>query len=406
MAYRCGLDWGEGEHAACVLDAADGRVVAQFTVEHTQEGLATLQRRLAALTPAAELPVALERPSGLVVDALLAAGHPVVPIHPNVVQACRSRYRAAHGKSDRGDAYLLADLLRTDGHRFRPLTPCSDAVKALRALVRSRDDLVADRVALTNRLRSLLERFWPGAATLFAALDSPIALAFLRAYPTPGQAAGLDEPRLAGFLARQGYPGRRSAGELLERLRAAPQGHAGAAETAALGQAVEAVIGVLASLVAAIAALTAQIEQAVAALPDGQIIMSFPRAGRVCAAQILAERGDVRERFPSEAQLAAEAGVCPVTRGSGQRRRVVFRFACHHRLRRAITGFADHSRQASAWAAAIDRRARARGCAHPQAIRILARAWIHVLWRAWVEGQPDNPELHRTAKLLAPPLRA
>lgn len=416
MAYRCGLDWGEGEHAACVLDAADGRVVAQFTVEHTQEGLATLQRRLAALAPAAELPVALERPSGLVVDALLAAGHPVVPIHPNVVQACRSRYRAAHGKSDRGDAYLLADLLRTDGHRFRPLTPCSDAVKALRALVRSRDDLVADRVALTNRLRSLLERFWPGAATLFAALDSPIALAFLRAYPTPGQAARLDEPRLAGFLARQRYPGRRSAGELLERLRAAPQGHAGAAETAALGQAVEAVTGVLASLVAAIAALTAQIEadrgrsrqieQAVAALPDGQIIMSFPRAGRVCAAQILAELGDVRARFPSEAQLAAEAGVCPVTRASGKRRGVVFRFACNHRLRRAITCFADNSRHASAWAAAIYRRARARGCAHPQAIRILARAWIRVLWRAWVEGQPYNPEAHRAAKLLAPPLRA
>src|SRR5512135_2765660 len=152
MAYRCGLDWGEGEHAVCVLDAADGRVVAQFTVEHTQEGLATLQRRLAALAPAGELPVALERPSGLVVDTLLAAGHPVVPIHPNVVQACRSRYRAAGGKSDRRDAYLLADLLRTDGHRFAALTPCSDALcsdalcsdalKALRVLVRSRDDLV------------------------------------------------------------------------------------------------------------------------------------------------------------------------------------------------------------------------------------------------------------------------
>src|SRR5512144_3434733 len=290
MPYFCGLDWGSVGHAVCVVDET-GAVLLHFEVAHDAAGLAELRKKLDRLAPAGGIPIAIERPSGLIVDALVEAGHTVVPIHPNVVKACRPRYRAAGGKSDLGDAYMLADILRTDGHRFRPLTPQSDAIKALRALVRTRDDLVADRVALTNRLRSLLERFWPGAATLFAALDSPIALAFLRAYPTPGQAARLDEPRLAGFLARQRYPGRRSAGELLERLRAAPQGHAGAAETAALAQAVEAVTAVLASLVAAIAALTAQIEadrgrsrqieQAVAALPDGQIIMSFPRAGRV-----------------------------------------------------------------------------------------------------------------------------
>lgn len=327
-----------------------------------------------------------------------------IPIssRPNIVQACRSRYRAAGGKSDRRDAYLLADLLRTDGHRFGALTPCSDALKALRVLVRSRDDLVADRVALTNRLRSLLHGFWPGAATLFATLDSPIALAFLRAYPTPAHAARLGEQGLAGFLRRHGYPGRRSAAELLDRLRAAPQGHAGAAEMAALGKVVEALTGVLTSLVAAIAALTAQVEQAIADLPDGPIVMSFPRAGRVCAAQILAELGDVRARFPSEAQLAAEAGVCPVTLASGKRRGVVFRFACNHRLRRAITGFADNSRHASAWAAEIYRRARARGCAHPQAIRILARAWIRVLWRAWVDAKPYNPQHHRAAQKFIP----
>ena len=54
-------------------------------------------------------------------------------------------------KSDPGDAYILADVLRTDGHRLRPLQPQSDAIKALRALVRGRDDLIAARVALANR---------------------------------------------------------------------------------------------------------------------------------------------------------------------------------------------------------------------------------------------------------------
>ena len=396
-----GLDWGAAAHAVCVVDGA-GAVVARFTVAHDAAGLAELIRRLARLSPApAALPVAIERPSGLVVDALLDAGHPVVPIHPNVFKSCLPHYRAAGGKSDPCDGYLLADVLRTDGHRFRPLAPASDEIRALRARVRTRDDLVAERVALANRLRALLESFWPGAAAVFAAIDSPIALAFLRRYPTPESAARLGERRLTAFLAQHGYCGRRPPAELLARLRAAPAGLVGEAEAEAKGELVRALVAVLAALVGEIARLTARLEHAVADLPDGRIVMSFPRAGRVCAAQILAELGDVRARFPSEAQLAAEAGVCPVTHASGKSRAVTFRFACNHRLRQAITCFADNSRHASAWAAEVYRRARARGCDHAHAIRILARAWVRVLWRAWTDRRSYDPTAHRGAQLLA-----
>ena len=231
MPYCVGIDWGALAHAVCVTDAASGAVVAHFQVPHGRAGLADLMRRLRRIAPPGELPVAIERPSGLLVDALIAAGYPVVPIHPNVAKACRPRYRAAGGKSDAGDAYMLADILRTDGHRFRRRQPCSDEVRALHALKRSRDDLVAERVALANRLRSLLDGFWPGAAAIVAEVDLPIALAFLVRYPTPDSAARLGEKRLAGFLASRGYCGRRSPRALLERLRAAPAGLAGEAET-------------------------------------------------------------------------------------------------------------------------------------------------------------------------------
>jgi transposase len=401
MGFRAGIDWGGSQHAVCVVDAASGAVAARFVVEHTSAGLDDLVRRLARFGPATALPVALERPSGMLVEALLAAGHPVVPIHPNAVKATRPRYRAAGGKSDPGDAYILADLLRTDGHRFRALQPCSDQIKALRTLVRGRDDLVAERVALSNRLTALLESFWHGAASLFADIDSPIALAFLRRYPTPASATRLGEARMAAFLRRQRYCGRRSPAELLERLRTAPQGHAGAAEIRAKGELVGVLVSLLEALGARLAELTARIEQAIADLPDGRIIMSFPRAGRVCAAQILAELGDVRERFQTADELAAEAGVCPVTRQSGKSRAVGFRRACNRHLRRAVTCFAHNSRYASAWAAAIYDRARARGCDHPHAIRILARAWIRVLWRAWMDRKMYDPERHPAAAAIA-----
>src|SRR5207247_1963511 len=136
----------------------------QGAVPHTADGLADLLARLRRFRRRGSLRVALERPSGLLVDTLLDAGLEVVPIHPNALKASRPRYSAAGAKSDPGDAFILADLLRTDGHRFRPLHPPSDDTRALRALVRGRDDLVAQRSALANQLRALLEPFWPGPA--------------------------------------------------------------------------------------------------------------------------------------------------------------------------------------------------------------------------------------------------
>ncbi|WP_287998973.1 transposase, partial [Acidiphilium sp.] len=257
------------------------------------------------------------------------------------------------------------------------------------------------RVALANQLRSLLDGFWPGAAAIFADIDSPIALAFVTRYPTPDSASRLGEKRIASFLAPHAYCGRRSPAELLVRLCAAPAGLASKAEADAKGELARALVGVLERLLAEIAKLSARIEHAVAELPDGKIVMSFPRAGRINAAQILVELGDVRERFPTEDHLAAEAGVCPVTHASGKSRGVVFRWACNKNLRLVLTCFADNSRHASAWAAAIYLKARSRGCRHPHAVRILARAWVRVLWRAWHNRTTYDPKHHASAINLA-----
>jgi transposase len=402
MTFFVGLDWAAMTHAVCVLDAT-GTARWRGTVPHTAAGLAELVQRLRRFGPPSTLLVALERPSGLVVDTLLEAGFPVVPIHPNVVKATRPRYAAAGGKSDPGDAYLLADLLRTDGHRFRPLLPLADETRALRALVRGRDDLVAQRVAFANQLRALLERFWPGAAAIFADIDSPIALAFLARYPTPQSAERLGERRLAQFLRRHAYCGRRPAAELLTRLRTAPLSHSGEAEAEASGELVQTFVAVLTPLVAQIQQLSAAITAALDQHPDGALLQSLPRSGQINAAQILAELGDDRARFPTADQLAAEAGVAPVTHASGKHRGVAFRWACNKRLRHALTTFADNSRHASTWAAAVYARARARGCEHAHAIRILARAWVRVLWRCWQDRRPYDPTRHRGAQPLLTP---
>jgi len=396
MTVFVGIDWGGGSHAACVIDAT-GTIADRIEVGHDRDGLAKLVAWLARHGKPGDIRIAIERPSGLLVDTLVEAGFVVVPIHPNVVKACRPRYRAVSAKSDPGDAYILADILRTDGHRLLALKPQSDAIKALRGLVRGRDDLVATRVALANQLTALLDSFWPGAAAIFADVASPIALAFIERYPNPESAARLGPKRLAGFLAQHHYFGRRSPEALLERLHAAPRGDPGEAESDAKGELVRALARILHSLVTEIGKITGRIEHMVADLPDGKIVMSFPRASKICAAQILAELGSVRGRFQTEDQLASEAGVAPVTYQSGKSRGVGWRWACNKRLRAAITCFADNSRHQSPWAADIYKRASARGCDHPHAVRILARAWIRVLWRAWSNGETYDPTSHAGA---------
>jgi transposase len=397
MPYFVGLDWASQEHAVCVINE-HAQIIWRTTIPHTAAGLAELRTRLARLAPPTTLAVAIERPSGLLIDSLVDGGFIVVPVHPNALNASRARYAAAQGKSDAGDAFILADLLRTDGHRFRPLQPLSDETRALRVLVRTRDDLVAQRTALANQLRALLESFWPGAAQIFADVDSPIALAFLTRYPTPHSAQRLGEKRLAVFLATHGYSGRRSAAELLARVQQAPLAPCGEIERDAKGEVVRALVAVLEPLVRQLQHVSSAIEHAIAVHADGPILMSFPRAGRINAAQILAELGDDRRRFASFDHLAAEAGVAPVTQASGKHRAVTFRWACNKRLRFAVTIFADNSRHASQWAAHVYQQARARGCDHPHAIRILARAWLRVLWRCWQDHTSYDPIRHRAAQ--------
>ncbi len=388
-----GLDWASEAHAICIVDPSGG-IRESFSTAHDARGLTDLVARLRRYP---DLRLAIERPEGLLVDTLVDAGIPVVPIHPNKLKAARERYSSSGAKSDPGDAYMLADLLRTDGHRFPQLRPLSEATRALRALVRSRDDLVKAKVALVNQLAAQLAVFWPGAAEIFYRLDSDIALAFLERYPTPESAAHLGEGRLAAFLKRNAYCGRKPTSELLAKLQAAPRGLAGSVEGEARGECVKALVRALKVLLPQIKELEGAIAVALAEHPDGAVFKSFPRSGEINAAQLLAEIGDVRERFQSDEILAMEAGVVPVTRRSGKAKSVGFRWACNKRLRRAVTTWADNTRHSSSWARDLYDRARTRGADHPHATRILARAWIRVLWRCWQDRTKYDDVRHLAA---------
>ncbi|HEX7429480.1 MAG TPA: IS110 family transposase [Mycobacterium sp.] len=391
----CGIDWASDDHAVSIVDA-HGREILRCTIEHSDAGLRGL---LSLLTKHGVGEVAIERPDGPVIDALLDGGLTVVVISPNQVKNLRGRYGSAGNKDDRFDAFVLADTLRTDRARLRPLTPDSPATVTLRQACRARKDLVAHRVGLANQLREHLRRVFPGAVGLFADIDSQISLTFLGRFECQDRADWLSPKRLAAWLASVGYCGRTDPAVLHARLTAAPRGLVGE-QGAAESHITRAFLAVLLTLTEQIKALSVQIDEQLALHADAHIFTSLPRAGRVRAARLLGEIGDCRARFPTPESLACLAGVAPSTRQSGKIRSVGFRWSCDKQLRDAVTDFAGDSRRANPWAADLYDRALARGHDHPHAVRILARAWLYVIWHCWQDNTAYDPAKHRALQHL------
>jgi transposase len=390
-----GLDWATDDHVVAVVDTA-GQVVARFTVPHTAAGLGELTRRLAH---AGATEVAIERSDGPVIEALLEADVTVVVISPNQLKNLRGRYGSAGNKDDRFDAYVLADTLRTDRARLRPLQPDSPATIALRATVRARKDLVAHRVAVANQLRAHLQTAFPGAVGLFAKLDSPISLAFLTRFDCQDRADWLSVKRLTAWLTSVGYSGRTDPTVLFAHLTSAPRGATGE-HGSVLAHTTRAHLAVLTGLVEQIKTLSEQIGHQLARHTDAHIFTSLPRSGTVRAARLLAEVGDCRARFPDPDSLICLAGVAPSTRQSGKHKAVSFRWAVDKQLRDAVCDFAADSRRAHRWAAQLYNDAIARGKDHPHATRILARAWLYVIWHCWQDNTAYNPAQHRALQRL------
>ena len=346
MRVTAGVDWAKDDHAVCVL-GDQGEVLDRFTVAHDAAGLKQMAARLLR---AGVQEVGIERGDGPVVDALLQAALTVFVIPPGQVKNLRSRYGSAGNKDDRFDAYVLADVVRTDRRRLRPLVRDTAATTALRTTVRARRDLVAHRVAAANQLRAHLQIVFPAAATLFADIDSAITLSFLERFTTQDHADWLSPKRLGAWLASVSYSGRTDPEVLHARLLAAPRGTTGP-DAVVHAATTLAYVALLRVLNTQIAVLAASIGAQLHAHPDAAIFTSLPRSGTVRAARLLAEIGDARGRFPTRDSLACLAGVAPSTRQSGKVKAVTFRWGADKQLRDALCDFAGDSRHANPWAA-------------------------------------------------------
>jgi transposase len=389
----CGIDWAEGHHDIALVDPG-GKLLAHERIGDDAAGLARLLELLAGHgdSPEDPVPVAIETPRGLLVACLRATGRQVYPVNPMAVARYRDRHSVAGRKSDKGDAAVLANVLRTDRPAHRPLPADTELAQAIAVLARAQQDAVWDRTTAHNKLRSHLREYFPGFLAAFAAardgIMRPEARVILAAAPAPADAAKLTGAQLRALLRKAG----RSRGidaeatRLKEAFRTEQMRQLPLVEQAMGRQ----TLALLRQLEAACASAS-DLEQAAAESfnqhPDAGIITSFPGIGTLTGARVLAETGDDRSRFQDARGLKAYAGSAPITRASGKSRSVTHRRIKNNRLAAAGYSWAFAALTASPGARAHYDRRRDKGDRHTAAQRNLFNRLLGCLHHCLQTGQ-------------------
>jgi transposase len=382
MRLFVGDDWAEDHHDVELMDSA-GRVLARKRLPEGVAGIARLHelagQHLGQDPDDAEVVIGIETDRGPWVAALVAAGYTVYGVNP--LQA--SRYRERHGvsgaKSDRGDAHMLADMVRTDSHQLRAVAGDSAAAEAVKVVARTHKTLIWERTRQVQRLRHQLREYFPAALAAFEDLDAPDALELLGRAPDPGRAAALTRAQVSAALKRarrRDITGKATA--ILTALRSAQLGRPPAV-TAAYAVTARSLIAVITVLNEQVKALESQVEADFGRHPDAEIYRSQPGLGSILGARVLGEFGDDPDRYVSGKARKNYAGTSPITRASGKKKTVAARFIRNDWLIDALMAQAISALRASPGARALYDAERARGTGHNPALRKVANRLVGIL---------------------------
>jgi transposase len=373
-----GIDWATQAHEVCALDSS-GRVLGRKTVPNTPEGLEALVRWLTVLAGGdiTKIAVAIERPDGLVVEALLDYQFAVYTLNPKQLDRFRDRFSVAGAKDDPTDAKVLADALRTDHHVFRLVQSLPRDIVVLRGLAREDDALRIEETALSNRLGDSLGRYYPQILSLVPDRVDPFLWDLWELVPTSEAGAAVSQEAIVSLLRRHRI--RRLNVKMVMQALTSPAARVAAATVEATVQVIRRLLPRLRLAHGQRKECARQMEAQLAAMEaangmesrqhsDTAIVRSLPGVGTIVAARVLSEGADaIRQRDLS--RLRALGGSAPVTQRSGKTRHVKIRRACSGWLRFAYYHWARTAIQRDEYAMRHYRALRARGKSHGRALR-------------------------------------
>ena len=395
ITHYLGFDWAKDHHQVVVVDR-QARIVAEFEFEHSLEGWLKFRERLRDYPAVA---VAIETNQGAAVEQLLQSGVNVYPVNPRCAKAYRERKVPTTNKTDRLDAWSLAEALRADGHSWRALQPLDPILQELRLLCRDELHLIGQRTSLVNQLQQALAEYYPSALEAFDDWTVPATWKFLERFPTPSALASAGPRKWQAFLHCHKLYRQNTHQRRMEAFGKATQWAGSAATERAKSLLVLSLVKLLVILEKQLQEYRKQIEKLFASHPDHDLFGSLPGAGPKIAPRLLSELGDDRTLFPDADSLRCYAGTAPVSYQSGQVHKVYLRRQCNKYLRNAIHLWADLSRRWCQWAQVYYKQMRQRGKSHAEALRCLGHRWLKIIWKMWQTGTAYDSELHMRNQL-------
>lgn len=391
MAYYVGIDWADTKHDVCVLDK-QGNILAEFIISDDNTGYSQLHQYLQTLADEAQ--ILLERPDGLLIDYLLQQQWPVYFVPPNISASHRPR----RGKTDRGDAYLLASLLRRSDPDCRLIVRNSVLCDQLRQVVIAHDKLQNELKRLALQLRYVLKQYYPAVLEIFRKPQQPLTYAFLETFPDPHQIAHVSLTQLQAFFSQRRYRYPERIATHLDVLQKEPPT---LTDTRAFQLHAAAFVAVMKTIDTQIRHLFREMKRLLRQHPDHMWLLSIPGLGELNASRLLVRLGDNRDAFKSLDILRATAGTVPITRSSGKKRSVHFRRECSHPLRKAFYDLAMNSKRYAPWANSYFDAQIARGHSRPRANRALANRWVGIIWKLWHNREIYDEKVHQANRRQA-----
>jgi transposase len=394
FAAYVGLDWGDCRHSVH-LQVAGERLTESFELEQKPEALHDWIAGLLQRFQRQRIALAIEQRKGAVIHALMMYDFLVLfPINPKALARYREAFHTSGAKDDPTDSELLLDLLSNHHDRLRAWVPDSELTRKLQTLCEQRRKLVNQRVALHNRITSLLKQYFPQALDWIGDLSSPQSCDFLESWPTLDAVQHLSPETLRSFYRRHNCRKASVISQRLDQIARARPLTTDSAIVEPYSLIVQSSAIQLRSLTGAIAQLDKRIAELFAQHPDHALFDSFPGAGPVCGPRLLVVLGTDRSRWASAVELQAHSGIAPVAEKSGKSCWIHHRRACAKFVKQTFHEFAAQSIRYSLWARAYYDLQRSRGKDHHAALRALAFKWIRIIFRCWKDRKPYDEETY------------
>jgi transposase len=399
--YYVGIDWADQKYDIVILDDQGHRALKYFTIPKSHDGFYNFLDRLRKLSlEPRQIIFGIETANNILVDFLFDLGYQIFWIQPGKMDSYRKRYRLSGARDDEFDAFVIANVLRTDRDYIRNIDFGSKIVREIRILVRDHHQLIEEQTALKNSFRATVKEYYPECVHFFKNIACPSSLAFLKAYPTFMDAKGLNKNQLTSFFKELGLVNYNA--KVTKIYNITQQYYLTAAPVVIETKKFKALrlIEKLTTINNDIALYREKIKETLYQHPDHEFFLSYPGVADILAARLIAMFGDNRDLFQTANEIQTLAGCCPVTEKTGKNTKIIyFRRSCNKFHRDTSHNLAFSSLTKSNWALNYYKKHRNDGKTNAHALRCLANHHIKILFAMWKNKSKYDENIFLAQKL-------